>query len=192
MAFGLKKFHIGMRKVKSLLAVILAFLMWQLVRIIFPQLDFHPLYGYLYAIIEMRDTPQKTKKNGINRIKATIIGLLIGLLFVSFSINLGEMISTTWQMNLIDLGLILVGVLVALCVAESTDCGTFCGIAAIIVVICMISHADEDRYFYAIMRTFQTFIGVASAFIINYTVKARGQAEPNCDAEAEQNTKTEK
>ena len=52
---------IGMRKIKSLLAVSLSFVIWQVVRIWLPQLEVHPLFGYVYSIIEMRDSAEKTK-----------------------------------------------------------------------------------------------------------------------------------
>ncbi len=163
----LKLPHIGMRKIKSLISVVIAFIVWQIIRIPFPMLEPHPLFAYIYAIIEIRDTAEKSKNFGFLRIKATFVGLTIGLLFVAASIYLTGLVAADWAKILIDLAIILVATLLSLVFAEIFGCKTFCGIAAIIAVICLISHSGEDRYLYAIMRVIQTLIGVFSAIFVN-------------------------
>lgn len=160
---------IGLRKVKSVLALILAFFLWQLVRLISPvSLDIHPLFGYIYAIIEIRETVEKTKQFGALRIKATLIGLAVGIAILPLSVlcanNLGN-IATMF----IDLALICIAVLASLWLAEFFKCKNFCGIAAIITVICLMRdrNADVSIYFYAVMRVFQTILGVFAAWFIN-------------------------
>ncbi len=174
--------HVGLRKIKSLIAVAIVFLVWQAVRLIFPQLEVHPVFGYIYAIIEMRDTPEKSKTFGFRRIKATFIGLAIGLLFITFSMWFGELLDVEWQRALVDLTIILIATLLALCIAEWLKCENFCGIAAIIAVICLVSHSDDSRYLYATLRVVQTLIGVFVAMAINFTVHRRknedGEAAP--------------
>lgn len=174
---NLKLPHIGMRKIKSLIAVVIAFIVWQIIRIPFPMLEPHPLFAYIYSIIEIRDTAQKSKSFGFLRIKATFVGLTIGLLFVTASIYLTGLVEPTWAKVLIDLAIILVATLLALVFAEIFKCKTFCGIAAIIAVICLISHSGEDRYLYAIMRVIQTLIGVGSAILVNTYIKRSPKEE---------------
>ena len=53
--------HIGMRKIKTLLTIFIGFLLWQLVRLFFPNLEVHPLFTYAYGILEIRDTSEHTK-----------------------------------------------------------------------------------------------------------------------------------
>lgn len=160
---------IGMRKIKSVMALFLSFLIWQIVRVFFPQLDIHPLFGYIYAIIEMRDSVEKTKLFGKRRIKATFIGLAIGLLFLPFSNRYGVYAGETISHIAIDVCLIIFGVLVTLWIAELLKCDNFCGIAAIIFVICMVrdKNADMNIYLYAIIRVLQTLLGVFSAWVVN-------------------------
>ncbi|MBQ4145031.1 MAG: hypothetical protein IJD36_00255 [Clostridia bacterium] len=160
---------IGMRKIKSVMALFLSFLIWQIVRVFFPQLDIHPLFGYIYAIIEMRDSVEKTKLFGKRRIKATFIGLAIGLLFLPFSNWYGVYAGETISHIAIDVCLIIFGVLVTLWIAELLKCDNFCGIAAIIFVICMVrdKNADMNIYLYAIIRVLQTLLGVFSAWVVN-------------------------
>ena len=173
--------HIGMRKVKSLIAVTITFIIWQLIRIPLPQLESHPLFAYIYSIIEIRDTAEKSISFGYLRIKATLIGLTIGLAFVAASIWLTGLTDLSWLKILIDFVLILIASLLALCAAEICDCKNFCGIASIIAVICLVSHTGEDRYLYAIMRVVQTLIGVFSAIVVNSYVGRRADKSQDAD-----------
>ena len=63
--------------------------------------------------------------------------------------------------------MILVGVIVVLCAAESVGCKNFCGLAAAILVILLVSHSEEEPMVYALMRSSQTVIGVGVAWLIN-------------------------
>lgn len=174
------KVHIGMRKVKSLLAVTLAFVIWELIRIFFPMLETHPVFAYIYAIIEMRESPEKTKNFGTLRIKATFVGLIVGLFFVFLSVFFSSPIENEMLRTAVQFIFILLATLSSICLAELVHCKNFCGIAAIIAVICMVSHNENDIYFYAIMRVVQTLIGILSAMVINLFV--------NCKKEKEQET----
>ncbi|MBO5733485.1 MAG: FUSC family protein [Clostridia bacterium] len=165
------KLHVGMRKVKSLIALAVTFVIWQLIRIFLPMLEVHPVFAYIYSVIEIRETPEKTKKFGKLRIKATFIGLVVGLAFITLSLFItsktdGEM----WRI-LVDFLFVLLATLTSLVIAENTKCQNFCGIAAIITIICMVSHNEEDIYLYAIMRVIQTLIGVFSAMLVNVFIK---------------------
>ncbi len=169
--------HIGMRKFKSILAVAVSFVIWQIIRLFIPGMETHPVFAYIYAIIEMRDTPVKTKKFGLLRIKSTFVGLIVGLFFVSVSIKLCSLTEIQWHHIYIDFVLVLIATLVSLTVAEVTKCDNFCGIAAIIAVVCIVSHSDTDRYLYATMRVLQTVLGVFSAFVINTFIRRKNSKE---------------
>ena len=163
---------IGMRKVKSIFALVLSFVLWQLVRIPFPQFEVHPLFGYVYAVIEMRESIDKTKLYGMLRIKSTLIGLIAGICFLFLSVNMGRYVTSDIWISLIDLVIIALGVLVSLVVSEKLKCDSFCGIAAIICIICLVRdrNAEMNIYLYAILRVVQTFIGILSAYVINILV----------------------
>ena len=160
---------IGMRKLKSLLAVTLSFVIWQVVRIWFPQLEVHPLFGYVYGIIEMRESSEKTKQFGLRRIKATLIGLAVGLCALPLSVKFGAYAGEGMAFLLTDMAIILAGTLFTLWLAELLRCENFCGIAAIIFVICLVRdrNAVVNIYLYAILRVCQTLIGVFSAWVVN-------------------------
>lgn len=160
---------VGMRKIKSVLALFLSFLIWQIFRIWFPQLDVHPLFGYVYAVIEMRDTAEKTEQFGLRRIKATLIGLTLGLMILPLSVSYGAYAGDSVWNLIADVLLISVGVLLTLSIAELLRCKNFCGVAAIIFVICIVRdrNATTNIYLYAILRVVQTLLGVFSAWLIN-------------------------
>ena len=140
------KIHIGMRKVKSLLSVTVAFVIWQIIRLFLPMLEAHPVFAYIYAIVEMRESAEKTKNFGKLRIIATLTGLVVGLIFVAISLFATSNITSEFLKTLVEFVLVLVATLCSLCLAEVVHCKNFCGIAAIITVICMISHNEENVY----------------------------------------------
>lgn len=170
---------IGMRKIKSLLAVALSFVLWQVVRIWVPQFHVHPLFGYIYAIIEMRDSTEKTRQFGVLRIKATFLGLATGLLALPLSEAYGAYAGAGFGFALTELAIILAGVLVTLWLAELLRCENFCGIAAMIFVICLVRDRSTDIniYIYAILRVFQTLLGVFSAWVVNTLICPRHEGD---------------
>ena len=177
------KIHIGMRKVKSLIALTISFVIWQVIRIFLPMLEAHPIYAYIYSVIEIRDTAEKTKKFSKLRIKATLVGLIVGLVFITLSVFVTTKSNEGIWRFLIELLLILLATLISLIIAEKAKCENFCGIAAIIAIICMVSHDEKDIYLYAIMRVVQTLIGVFSAMFINVYIKKERKGKNNKETE---------
>ena len=160
--------HIGLRKAKSLLAVFLGFWLWQIVRIFFPSLEVHPIYIYIYGLIEIRDSSEKTKNLGMARIKSTFTAISTGLPFLALMKWLTGLVSTNWAAIGIELALVLLGVLLTLIIAEKVGCNAFCGLAAAIFIIFMVSQNDNDElYIYSVLRAFQTILGVFVAWLIN-------------------------
>ena len=162
--------HIGLRKVKSLISLCVAFTVWQLLRLMIPfDLDVHPLFAYIYAIIEIRETPEKTRQFSLYRIKVTLIGLVMGLTLLPISVYFWNAIPDEMLSALADIGLILIGTLVSISLAELWDCKNLCGLAAAIFIICMVRdrNADTNIYLYAVLRVVQTFVGVFAAWLVN-------------------------
>ena len=159
--------HIGMRKVKSLLAIIIGFLIWQVIRLFFPDLEVHPLFIYLYGILEIRDTSEKTKTLSIQRLKANGVAFVFALLLIPLRIYMYSRLESTLLLTFLDLMMILVGSLVTLQLAERLRCGAMTGLAAVYYIILLIYHAGNDRYLYVFLRASQTVIGVAVAWLVN-------------------------
>ncbi len=159
--------HIGMRKCKSLLAILISFGVWQLIRLAFPDLEVHPIYMYIYGLIEIRDTSEKTVDFGSRRLKATLSAFLVGLPLLALVDVIKGFLSPGWSFVAIDLVFILVGVLIVFAVAQKMGCKTFCGIAAIIYIILLVSHSDDGRYIYCLLRALQTVMAVGIAWLLN-------------------------
>ena len=159
--------HIGMRKVKSLIAITIGFCIWQGIRLFFPDLEVHPLYIYIYSFLEVRDSSEKTKTLGMQRIRATLLGMALGLPMLILRIWMHSVLKDESLLIALDLLMVLVGVLTALQIAQHIHCGAMTGIAAVVYIIMLIYHADDGRYLYALLRASQTLIGVFVAWLVN-------------------------
>lgn len=158
--------HIGMRKIKSILAIFVGFCLWQLLRLFLPGLEVHPIIIYIYGLIEIRETSEKTKDYGKMRIMATFTAILIGLPVMLLTDWISPILGQSWKI-ILEITVLLLGTLLVLCVAEWVKCRVYCGLAAVIYLILMIRHFESSVYLYSIMRAFQTIIGVSVAWIIN-------------------------
>lgn len=165
--YHLYHYHIGMRKIKSILAIFVGFCFWQILRLFLPELEVHPIFIYIYSMIEIRETSDKTKDYGRMRIKATFTAILTGLPIMLLMDWVSPMLTKTWMHTLLEITVLIFGTLVVLCVAEWVKCRVYCGLAAAIYMILMISHFESSIYLYSIMRAFQTIIGVFIAWVIN-------------------------
>ncbi len=159
--------HIGMRKVKSLLAILLGFCIWKVIRIFLPELDRHPLFIYIYGMIEIRESSEMTQSYGKQRIFATLIAVCVGLPVMGMMDVLKEVITSDLLDTILEIGILLGGTLLVLCLAEWFKCKLYCGLAASIYVILIVSHMDNSMYLNSIMRVVQTVIGVLVAWFLN-------------------------
>lgn len=159
--------HIGLRKVKSVLAIFVGFCLWQLLRLVLPGLEVHPIFIYIYGMIEIRESSDKTKDYGRMRITATFTAIIIGLPIMLLSDWLHPMLPQSWMQRGLEITLLLIGALAVLIAAEWVKCRAYCGLAAAIYIILMVSHFDSSVYLYSVMRAFQTIIGVVIAWFIN-------------------------
>lgn len=158
--------HIGMRKVKSILAIFAGFCLWQTLRLFLPELEVHPIFIYIYGMIEIRESSAKTMDYGKMRIMATFTAIVIGLP-VMFLYDWVKPLLAQSLHTWLEIGILAAGALLVLCVAEWVKCRVYCGLAAAIYMILMISHFESSMYLYSIMRAFQTIIGVSIAWFIN-------------------------
>ncbi len=176
--------HIGMRKIKTLLTIVIGFLIWQIFRIFFPGLEVHPLFTYAYGILEIRDTSEHTKTFSVQRLKANGAAFSTALLLMPLQIFLHSHFVGT-SLALLDLCLILLAVLIALTIVERLRCGGMSGLSAVYCIIILIFYNGSDPYLYALLRASQTLIGVAVAYLVNVlllpypTRKMKKEAQKN-------------
>ena len=176
--------HVGLRKLKSLLAIFVGFWVWQLISLILPDLEEHPLYIYIYGLIEMRDSSKKTTDMGKDRIKATFAAMGVGLPFLFLDRWLVGMAKASWVTVAIELVLLLLGVLLSLILAEKIQCHAYCGLCAAIFIIFMLTQKAGEPIYYSILRSSQTIIGVFIAWLINvklFPYEPKPKEEPKQD-----------
>ena len=162
----IKPVHIGMRKIKTLLTIFVGFMIWQIFRIFFPDLEVHPLFTYAYGILEIRDTSEHTKTYSVQRLKANAAAFSTALLLMPLQIFLHGRFQGT-SLAMLDLVLILLAVLIALTLVEHLRCGSMSGLSAVYCIIILVFYNGSDPYLYAFLRASQTLIGVAVAYLIN-------------------------
>lgn len=174
--------HIGMRKVKSVLVLFVGFWLWQGVRLVFPSLDVHPLFIYMYGLLEIRDSSEATADRGRPQIKTTFIALGVGLALVVASELIKGRLPLGWPQTAAELCMLMAGVVVMFLVAEYTDCKEYSGMAASIVLIMLIP-GDGQKLLYALQRGVQTVTGIFLAWLINVKLLPyHGKAEPSAES----------
>ena len=159
--------HVGMRKLKSLLAIFIGFWVWQAIRLPFPGLEVHPLYIYIYGMIEIRDSSKKTTDMGRDRIKATFVAIGTSLPLLFLTRWLTGLVSAPWLDIGIELCIVILGVLLTLTLAEKAGCHSYCGLCAAIFIIFMLTQQDGEPVLYSILRAGQTILGVFVAWLVN-------------------------
>lgn len=159
--------HVGFRKVKSVLAIFVGFWFWQLMRLFFPALEVHPIFIYIYGMIEIRDSSEKTVDLGKKRIKSTFTALGVGIPCMILLEALKGIAPEGWLHIGLELLILIGGVLLTLEVAEKVGCKAFCGLAAAIFIILIISYTTDRVFLYALLRCVQTIAGVFIAWLLN-------------------------
>lgn len=168
------RLHIGMRNVKTGLAVFTCLLIYH----------FIGRDGYFLActsaIICLQDTVEKSVSSGINRLYGTAFGAFLGMgiLYLDrlvFSVDT-SIVSAT-------LGVML---LILFCnVVHKTDAIV---IGCVVLLVIVLQQTSESPFVYSVNRLIDTFFGIVVAIMINrFVLKPPPQPEeeePSPDAEA--------
>ena len=164
---SLKLPHVGFRKIKSILAIFIGFWFWQLMRLFFPALEPHPIFIYIYGMIEIRDSSEKTVDLGKKRIKSTFTALGAGIPCMVLLEFLKGFVPEGWLHIGLELLVLIGGVLLTLEIAQKVGCKQFCGLAAAIFIILIVSYTTDRVFVYALLRCVQTIAGVFIAWLLN-------------------------
>ena len=79
----------------------------------------HLIYIYIYGLIEIRDTSEKTVELGSRRIKATVTGMAIALPVIALMEFLMTLADFPWYKIGLELILLLAGILLTLLIADT-------------------------------------------------------------------------
>lgn len=165
--FSIRLPHVGFRKIKSILAIFVGFWFWQLLRVFFPGLEVHPIFVYIYGMIEIRDSSEKTVDLGKNRIKSTFTALGVGIPCMVILECMKQIAPEGWIHIGLELLVLIGGVLLTLEIAQKVGCQAFCGLSAAIFIVLVVSYTTDEVFLYAILRSVQTIAGVLIAWLLN-------------------------
>ncbi|MBC8589149.1 FUSC family protein [Paratissierella segnis] len=144
-----RKFKIGMRTIKTGLAVSISMFIATLLNLK------SPIFVGIGAIMAMQSSVSESFNAGVNRMLGTIVGACVGLIF-----------SFIFPQNFIFLG---IGIIIVIHIHYIFDWKKSLTLSAI-VFLAIFLNSETARITYAINRIIDTFIGVAVAVLINYFV----------------------
>lgn len=144
------KNYIGMRNIKTALAVVVSVIIADLFNL---SSAFFVATG---ALISMESTVKKGVKAGIYRVLGTVIGGCVGV--IMYLIAPGNLM------------LIFFGIVILISILNFLNWHDCISIACVVFCVIMISMTDEHIVLYAFQRTFDTIIGIIIAIVINYVI----------------------
>lgn len=167
-----KHLHIGMRIVKTVIAVFVCGLLAYI-------RDKSGFYSMIAAVVCVQNSTGKTIESSVNRVAGTLIGGVVGVLVVYVLDLMGILYIQLARYAI--LALVLIPIIEFCLIIKKPACAAM----ACIVFLCVtVDHSPESApAIYAIQRVFETMVGVAVACVVDILLPHRtAPAEP---AEAE-------
>lgn len=149
---------VGMRIIKTAISVFIVLL-------IFAVLDIpYSFYGCIAAVICMQPTVDKTYKSGRDRIIGTILGGMIGFVFLECILHLpgNERIN---QLIIIPFG--IVGIIYLCNLLKIPGTVSISCIVLLNIILNMDTRGVGDSFMYAVYRVLETLVGIVSAMLVN-------------------------
>lgn len=138
---------LGMRNVKTVIAVFLCIVILRFLNIKYP------FYACIAAVITMQNSVENSFTIGLNRIIGTLIGATVGVLCSLIS-----------HSNLL---LISIGISVVIYCTNLLNRKRSTTIACIVFLAIMVNLQDTTPVYYSILRVFETIVGIIIAVLVN-------------------------
>ena len=145
---------IGYRNLKTALAVSLCMILFELMG------NDNPFYACIASVICMKDTVENTFKMGKNRLIGTLLGGLLGVVFIFIIDNILFLKSIK---SLIS----GVGIVIAIYLCNLIKKPGAVTICCIVFIGIMVNYDGPSSYSYAIYRSIDTSIGIIITIFIN-------------------------
>ncbi|MDR1953763.1 MAG: aromatic acid exporter family protein [Clostridiales Family XIII bacterium] len=155
-------FSIGMRTVKSALAVLACLLVYYFADRLLTTTNFDIFLACTAAIICMQDSVKSSLTTGISRLQGTAVGALLGMgvLYVDLAIH-----NAAAHIAFIALGTVL---LIAICNLLNINKAIVMGCVVFFVITLRATTADP--FWSSIQRLIDTAIGIAISVAINHLI----------------------
>ncbi|SHK06312.1 Aromatic acid exporter family member 1 [Clostridium cavendishii DSM 21758] len=158
---------VGMRNIKTALAVLTCILLLKLIGFSYP------FYACIAAVICMQDTVKNSYTAGKNRMIGTIIGGMFGMLLA----YLEEYLNIGFLNPLI----VFLGIISLIYIGTALKRHSSISISCIVFLAIMVNLRDTTPFVYSINRMFETFVGIIVAIIINKLIVPQDEPEKSID-----------
>ena len=162
---GMKHLHIGLRVIKTVIAVFLCFLVDYL------RGSGMPFYSTIAAVLCIQKDMEHSFKVAKNREIATLIGALAGSLYLFIEQNLISVDHELLRYLILSLLLIPV-ILFAVNIHQENSVFLSC----VVFLSVTINHAFESPLSFALTRLIDTTIGIAVALGVNFLLPSKKDA----------------
>ena len=140
--------HIGSRNIKTALSVLVCLVFWP-----------NSLFAAIAAVICVQDTVENSLNIGINRLVGTLLGGILGVIFLYITNGLH-------LQNVLPL-VVSIGVSLIIYICNLIKKPSACSISSITLMSILVSQSYNDPLVYSIQRTIGTAFGVIVAILIN-------------------------
>lgn len=159
---------VGLRTIKSAISVFLCLLL-------FPDM---PFFACLTAVICLQDTVSNSIEMGINRGLGTILGGLMGLIFLIFTRFISSSFPTDFISSILIYTIISIGIIAVIYCCNLINKTGAINIACIVFLGVTTAHAYEDPLHYALNRTIQTLFGILISILVNKYITPPKEKHP--------------
>jgi len=168
---------IGMRMVKTAVAVVISYSLFQLLGLVYRQDlpgvwgKLGPVYACIACVVCIQSSLGQTVRQGASR----FIGVAVGGVLGTATLLLGDALDSPWVLAPM-LGVIcLAGIWFCLFLQRPAACPMACIVPCVILITGV---TGADRYYYAAARILETAVGVGVAFLVNAALPDRRPEEP--------------
>ncbi len=149
------RYKIGMRTVKTVVAVGICLLVFQF---LMPKSSINGIQAALAATICMKSSLQNTLRTGLDRAAGTVVGSVMGVLFLLLSGVLPAVLISA-------IGILGVLIIIYLCNVFRLQASVT--ISIVVFLIILIGERDIPPVFYGLARLGETVFGIFIAYMVN-------------------------
>lgn len=161
--FNLPK--IGLRNIKTAISVFICILVFELIG------RHNPLFACIAAVVCMQSTIENSIKFGVNRIVGTVIGGIIGILFLIIGINISNRFLYLAFVSSGIIFVIYINNLIKKSGAVAISCVVF--LAILIYTNSYEAASLNNALSYSINRIIDTIFGIVVSVIINLFIRTK-------------------
>lgn len=144
---------IGLRNIKTGISVCICLILFSK----------DPFFATIASVMCMQDTVEQSVKTGTNRVIGTLIGGIIGLIFL----NITRFINAENFTPIIT----AIGVSFTIYLCNTIKKSGACAMSSLVLIAIMIAPATSSAFMYASKRTIETILGIIVALLVNKYIK---------------------